>query len=255
MCLGELNIFHRALCDCDTQLWVRGRCLPGVLTPHIHAGHKDLAQCYLGCPRSQCSCFLSITFHRKQPRLHPAYSRAKGEVWWLPAHGTSREVRGTHGWRSTALWPPQPWQSHPKAALQWFSFSLLYTSGKKSTAEDSPAKPIAWQGMPKRDLFFYALLSLQPKHSSDPKQRWKKNQTEVPESPQVLCYSILPARHPAAVHGDHFMQLVLPLISLWHGLRIPFPNETCSNWPSSSSQRSPDRVPAANTKLNPIFLK
>lgn len=51
---------------------------------------------------------------------------------------------------------PTPGSAHPKAALQWFSFSFHYTLGQKSTEDNTAqAKPTAWQGTPKTEIASY----------------------------------------------------------------------------------------------------
>lgn len=46
---------------------------------------------------------------------------------------------------------PTPGSAHPKAALQWFSFSLHYTLGQKSTEDDTAQQnPLHGKGHPKQ---------------------------------------------------------------------------------------------------------
>lgn len=146
----------------------------------------------------------------------------------------------------------------PRQHCSGFPSAFITPWARRAQKTTQPRQnPLHGKGHPKQRSLLTSKFS--PHYSQSTAWRQSLDKGKVPEflraHKHFATASVLPSRHPASVLGDHFTQLVLPPISLWHGLRVPFPNETCSNWPSSSSQRSQDRAPAANTKLNPTFHK
>lgn len=75
---------------------------------------------------------------------------------------------------------PTPGSAHPKAALQWFSFSFHYTLGQKST-EDNTAQqnPLHGKGHPKQRSLLTSKFS--PHYSQSTAWRQSLDKGKVPE--------------------------------------------------------------------------